>query len=228
MEHGTMTMDHATMTMAMGSTVASAASAAATSAMSMDHDHGGMGMGGGCKISMLWNWNTVDSCFISSSWHITSSGMFAGSCIGVILLVMALEFFRRSAKEYDRFLVRQHQRSVLCTCFNSSNSSSTAGETGAAAKVPGPLVAERAVCTCGAANGFRPGVLQQIVRAALHMVTFAIAYFVMLLAMYYNGYIIICIFIGAFLGSLVFSWEVLGAGVGGATERKEEATVCCG
>lgn len=25
--------------------------------------------------------------------------------------------------------------------------------------------------------------------------------------MYYNGYIIICIFIGAFLGSFIFSWE---------------------
>ena len=29
--------------------------------------------------------------------------------------------------------------------------------------------------------------------------------------MYYNGYIIICIFIGAYLGSFVFQWEVLGA-----------------
>lgn len=27
--------------------------------------------------------------------------------------------------------------------------------------------------------------------------------------MYYNGYIIICIFIGAFLGSFVFQWEML-------------------
>lgn len=27
--------------------------------------------------------------------------------------------------------------------------------------------------------------------------------------MYYNGYIIICIFIGAYLGSFVFHWETL-------------------
>ena len=32
------------------------------------------------------------------------------------------------------------------------------------------------------------------------------------LAMYYNGYIIICIFIGAFLGSFVFQWESIGLG----------------
>ena len=30
--------------------------------------------------------------------------------------------------------------------------------------------------------------------------------------MYYNGYIIICIFIGAFLGAFVFQWEVIGLG----------------
>jgi len=28
--------------------------------------------------------------------------------------------------------------------------------------------------------------------------------------MYYNGYIIICIFIGAYLGSFVFQWEPIG------------------
>ena len=32
------------------------------------------------------------------------------------------------------------------------------------------------------------------------------------LAMYYNGYIIICIFIGAYLGSFIFQWETLGSG----------------
>lgn len=30
------------------------------------------------------------------------------------------------------------------------------------------------------------------------------------LAMYYNGYIIICIFIGAYIGSFIFQWETLG------------------
>lgn len=30
--------------------------------------------------------------------------------------------------------------------------------------------------------------------------------------MYYNGYIIICIFIGAYLGSFIFHWEPLAIG----------------
>jgi copper transporter 1 len=28
--------------------------------------------------------------------------------------------------------------------------------------------------------------------------------------MYYNGYIIICIFLGAYIGSFIFHWEPLG------------------
>lgn len=44
------------------------------------------------------------------------------------------------------------------------------------------------------------------------MLQFAVAYFVMLLAMYYNGYLIICIFIGAFLGYFIFSWESISLG----------------
>lgn len=54
---------------------------------------------------------------------------------------------------------------------------------------------------------YRPSPMEQVIRALLHMLQFAVAYIIMLLAMYFNGYIIICIFIGAFLGSLIFSWE---------------------
>ncbi|KAK3291772.1 Ctr copper transporter family-domain-containing protein [Chaetomium fimeti] len=178
-----------------------APAAAATTSM------GGGGMGGmggsGCKISMLWNWYTIDSCFIASSWKITSTSVFAGSCIGVLLLVMSLELLRRSVKEYDRFLLRQHSAAPT------------------AQKVTGSPALP------AAAPGFRPTVLQQAMRALLHMVQFAVAYFVMLLAMYYNGYIIICIFIGSFLGAFVFQWEYLGVS-NGQTSAAKEATVCCG
>jgi copper transporter 1 len=48
------------------------------------------------------------------------------------------------------------------------------------------------------AGKFRPNLFQQTIRALLHMMQFAVAYFIMLLAMYYNGYIIISIIVGAF------------------------------
>lgn len=60
------------------------------------------------------------------------------------------------------------------------------------------------------APAFRPSVLQQIARSILYVLQFGVGYFVMLLAMYYNGYFIICILIGAFIGSFIFNWETIG------------------
>ncbi|KAK4186484.1 Ctr copper transporter family-domain-containing protein [Podospora australis] len=199
--HGDMGMT-ATVTSAITS-AATAAAAAVSSTPTSGMGGGGhsMGSGNGCKISMLWNWNTIDSCFIASSWKITSSGMFAGSCIGVVLLVMVLELLRRSAKEYDRFLLK---KAAVAAASTDDKGGDILGK------------------------GYRPNVLEQAIRALLHCAQFAVAYFVMLLAMYYNGYIIICIFIGAYLGSFVFHWEPIGVGACGPTSAGKEPTVCCG
>ncbi|RXW19971.1 hypothetical protein EST38_g5878 [Candolleomyces aberdarensis] len=175
----------------------------------MDMDHGsGMGSSGpACKISMLWNWNVIDSCFISKQWHIRSKGAFAGSCIGVILLVMSVELLRRLGKEYDGSLYRQFQRRATASANGSD----------------------------GAVLTFRATPLQQLIRAFIHACAFGAAYIVMLLAMYYNGYLIICIFIGAGLGKFVCDWFVVKIHTdtlleeGGSDKPKgiEETTVCC-
>lgn len=120
---------------------------------------------------MLWNWNTIHSCFISSSWHITSRGMFAGSCIGVILLGITLEFLRRSIKEYDRFLVRQHHARSLDAAANTPPAVATSCCKPTDAPKDG---------ACIVIPPFRPNVWQQAVRATLHLFQFAVAYFLML------------------------------------------------
>lgn len=142
---------------------------------------------------MLWNWDTIDACFLAESWQIRSRGGFAGLCIGMMLLVVALEFFRRATRQYDRHILAQHRRKAdVCACQD------------AAPSPPDTKKEPRA-----AEASFRPSVAQQGVRALLHTVQFALAYWIMLLAMYYNGYVIICIFIGALIGSFIFQWERL-------------------
>ncbi|KAL2195319.1 Ctr copper transporter family-domain-containing protein [Corynascus similis CBS 632.67] len=203
-------MDHGMMSMATMTTTAVGAAATGVSKGGM----GGMGSGNGCKISMLWNWNTIDSCFIASSWKITSKGVFAGSCIGVLLLVIVLEMLRRSVKEYDRYLINKHFQSLAAA--RGPPSPKSMSDDGS--RVP--------KCPAVVNQGYRPTVFEQAIRALLHMLQFAVAYFVMLLAMYYNGYIIICIFLGAYIGSFIFHWEPLGGGQ--QTSASKEATVCCG
>jgi len=133
---------------------------------------------------MLWNWYTVDTCFIAETWHNTSRGMFAGSCIGVILLVMTLELLRRSVKEYDRYLIRRHttRSAAAPAAVPASGEGSEAGSShpdSKAAFTTGGAAAARIVAA-GTVGGYRPTIFEQAIRALLHMLQFAVAYFVML------------------------------------------------
>jgi copper transporter 1 len=124
--------------------------------MDMDHGNstesgGGMGMGGGCKISMLWNWNTIDACFISSDWHIKSKADFAGSVIGIFFLVILIEVVRRIHREYDRSIARAHAAKAPALEKTASSSSSKLSIFG---------------------SGIRPTFVQQLVRATLYMLQF--------------------------------------------------------
>ncbi|RYO75235.1 hypothetical protein DL766_005376 [Monosporascus sp. MC13-8B] len=159
---------------------------------------------GGCKIRMLWNWETIDACFLSEKWRIRSHGAFTGLCIGVVPMVVLLEALRRASKLYDSRLVSQHKRTIAMATVrdNTHNPSEAADGSGS--------LIDKSHHICDTNVPFRPNVWQQVVRALLHMLQFALAYRIMLIAIYYNGFIIICIVIGAFIGAFVFQWEGMG------------------
>jgi copper transporter 1 len=187
---------------------------------------------------MLWTWYTIDACFLSSSWHITSNGAFAATCIGVILMVITLEALRRLGKEYDEHIQQDFAARVALIAN---------GGVGVDPNAAGS--ASGGVCPAGGAGAgtealapqtvtFRASPLQQFVRALIHTATFGLAYIVMLLAMYYNGYVIICILIGALLGKFLCDWMTKTVVIGGpesglvkngnAAAGIDEPTVCCG
>ena len=184
---------------------------------------------------MFWNWYTTDACFISSKWRIGSVGSFTGFCIGVIGLVVLLEFLRRMQREFAKFtqlhpafqtttedtspdytsemaqgsgcgdLTKETHR-TSCDINNSDNDATIAPSTPFLSRgfpfVPSLLTDRR--------RQVRPAlkVAAHLIRAAIYTCQFALAYTVMLLAMYYNGYILICIFVGAFVGNFVWGWDL--------------------
>ncbi|TLD15361.1 ctr copper transporter family protein [Venturia nashicola] len=222
-------------------TTTSTAASATSTGMVMDHsgmDHSSMSMGGAkaCKISMTWNWFTIDSCFLTKSWHVNTSAQFAGTCIGVVLMVILLEALRRSSKEYDALILREHMSKSQQSQSNTSvvtndgteteptnNNSSDREKKGSTAALLRRFSQPNAT-----AASFRPNLLQQGIRAFLHMLQFALAYFIMLMAMYYNGYIIISIFIGAYIGAFIFSWQSIGIVRTDNGIDANETTYCCG
>ncbi|CRK48122.1 hypothetical protein BN1723_001379 [Verticillium longisporum] len=95
---------------------------------------------------------------------------------------------------------------------------SCCNDTGAVARPSAPLI-------------FRASPVEQLIRAVLHTTFFGLAYIIMLLAMYYNGYIIISILLGAGLGKFLCDWLVYKVETGAATQQAkgvEEPTGCCG
>ena len=108
--------------------------------------------------------------------------MFAGSCIGVICLVISLELLRRLGREYDYHLRRKDGKAAMPPPERFINHSKDASEeTSPEAPTQTPIKGVH----------IRPGpmvmIQRQVVRATIHMSQFAVAYFIMLLAMYYNG-----------------------------------------
>lgn len=96
---------------------------------------------------------------------------------------MLLELLRRMVKEYDALLVRKHSaKNSSSTCVAAAGAASRAQQ--AASESGGSKDHGLNVQPLGAAppGRFRPTVLEQAVRALLHMCQFAVAYFVMLYA----------------------------------------------
>ena len=156
----------------------------------------------------------------SDSWHIKSRGMFAGSCIGVMFLVITLELLRRLQREHNSVIQRQNQRPVAGG--SAKRGSSASEEEGRNLNDDASSARSRAGLRVNPVS--RMTLLkQQLVRAAIHTLQFGVAYIIMLIAMSFNGefprsaidklililigYLIICILIGAFLGSLAFSFD---------------------
>jgi copper transporter 1 len=200
---------------------------------------------------MLWNWDTVDACFLTRSWHIRSAAGFAGTCILIVALVIFLEALRRVAHEYEEHIAHPPHDAASPAASSGpgkAERSTTEDEGGGEQRSGSEAAAPAAPATQSRASSSSPGAVlyatgralsatsrsaqrafrtdgfATAMRALLHTAQFAVAYLVMLLAMYYNGYILISIFVGAFLGAFLFG----RGGRAGKGTGDGEATVCCG
>ncbi|KAF0321672.1 ctr copper transporter [Colletotrichum asianum] len=116
-----------------------------------------------------------------------------------------------------------HRRGQAVLAASASAVGHDDGKEGCARSTAVPSLASRKVI-------MRASPVQQILRAILHAVTFGVAYVVMLLAMYFNGYIVMSIIIGAGLGKYLTDWLSCTVGeqeLQSKAEGIDETTVCC-
>lgn len=173
-----------------------------------------------------FNWQTIGTCLLTPSWHITDSGKFGGSCVGLAFWAMLTEFIRRWAREYDRYIIADATEQLMKEREKYPEEFSRNGFSGAfpiqqersAARAPTSLMG-RAIGSIfnpsfeprQQSMRLRPTLVQQIVRSILYAIQFTSAYLIMLVIMSFNAYIFISVILGAMIGHFIASWDTLGA-----------------
>ncbi|EME79429.1 uncharacterized protein MYCFIDRAFT_34933 [Pseudocercospora fijiensis CIRAD86] len=153
-------------------------------------DHGGMDhgdMGSMCSMNMLFTWNTKNLCVVFEGWRVTG----VWSLIYTILAVIALTAGYEAVREASRRFELQHARKIE-GLHHSSGSIPTPNERSSLLGLAGNSVAAEE----------KKG---KTIKAVLYGVQVFYSFFIMLLFMTYNGWIMIAVGVGATIGYMLFS-----------------------
>ncbi|KAJ6262517.1 hypothetical protein Dda_3327 [Drechslerella dactyloides] len=163
--------------------------------MAMDHDHsmhsgdmhGGGGMGGGdmCSMNMLFTWDTNNLCIIFRTWHVRGPISLIFSLLAIVALTAGYEFVREVSRRYEAKLDTKRGISAL-----DESSSLLPGREG-----PGPAG------SAATATATKDG---QIIKSLLYATQVFYSFFIMLLFMTYNGWVMAAVAVGAFVGYMIW------------------------
>ncbi|KAF2674668.1 Ctr copper transporter [Microthyrium microscopicum] len=131
---------------------------------------------------MLFTWSTQDLCIVFRSWHVSNTFTLILSLLLIVALCAGYEAVREVTRRYEASCAVKNER--LPSDDDQFNESSSLLAVGSARPQ-----AERT---------------SEIVKAALYAVQVFYSFFIMLLFMTYNGYIMLAVAVGAFIGHLAF------------------------
>ncbi|KAI0066199.1 Ctr copper transporter [Artomyces pyxidatus] len=173
----------------------------------MDHGdhsgHGGMDMGPRCSMNMLWNTQIVDTCIVFRQWHISSKFIFALSFIAIILISLGYEWLRAYQRSVDQRIALALSRGKGRDNRPVSGRSSP--------EVFGSEVEEAGLLSGRprkASKGTTVPLHSRVIRAGLYGTAVFISFFLMLVFMTYNAYLILAVVLGASIGHFVFGAEM--------------------
>jgi len=167
----------------------------------MDHGHGGhddMDMGPKCTMHMLWNTQIEDTCIVFKQWHISSRFVFALSFLAIILISLGYEYLREYQRCVDRRIALALSRS-RARGKGSVSGRSTPEQSGPEVEEAGLLSGSPKLSTCTPVPLY-----PRIFRATLYGVQVFISFFLMLVFMTYNAYLILAVVLGASIGHFVY------------------------
>ncbi|KAF9699775.1 hypothetical protein EKO04_002420 [Ascochyta lentis] len=141
----------------------------------MDHDMPGMDHGHKCNMNMLFTWDTTDLCIVFRSWHISGTFSLVVALVGIILLTAGYEAVREASRRYE--------------AYSNKALEGRRGRDDLRGRNAGGNAEQQA----------------KLVKAALYAMQVFYSFFIMLLFMTYNGWIMLAVAVGAFVGYVLFA-----------------------
>lgn len=153
---------------------------------------------------MLWNTNIVDTCVVFAEWHVRSTTGFILSLLAVAAIGIGYEWLREMQRKSDLYIAT---RIVQARNTNTSSGTDSPGEE---------------ALLIGRARGLtRLNIHVRVLRAALYGLSVFVSFFIMLIFMTYNAYLILAVVVGAAAGHFVFNQEMSPEAIlSGATTGK--------
>ncbi|KAI8710469.1 Copper transport protein [Fusarium sp. LHS14.1] len=134
-----------------------------------------------CSMDMLFTWNTTNLCIVFRQWHIHSTASLVFSLLAVVLLGIGYEALRTLSRRYD-----------------------TAASKHINALPSDGAVTEDTPFHAPGQNQAQANYHTHLVKAVLYTLQNFYVFMLMLVFMTYNGWVMIAVSVGAFLGCLLF------------------------
>ncbi|OJJ00163.1 hypothetical protein ASPVEDRAFT_70428 [Aspergillus versicolor CBS 583.65] len=176
--------------------------------MDMDHghhDHGDMDMGEGqCNMNMLFTWSTKNLCIVFSRWRVTGPISLLGSLVVIVLLAAGYEGTRQITRQYE--VAHARRLSAFSGATVGSNDIADEAVSGTEPEPENHAYFRNASSRLLVGSDNRRAVERRgkITMAALYAVQVFYSFFIMLLFMTYNGFVMLAVAVGAFVGYLAF------------------------
>ncbi|KAJ7091100.1 Ctr copper transporter [Mycena epipterygia] len=153
-----------------------------------------------CRMNMLWNTQIVDTCIVFRSWHVSSTASLIGSCIAIMALGVFYEYLRVFQKSLDARIA------LALVASGKGKTRAASGRSSPSEEDAGLLTGRRMfkITTTGTPVPF----LLRALRAALYGATVFLSFFLMLVFMTYNAYLIFATVFGAALGHFIFGGTI--------------------
>ncbi|KAK2748345.1 hypothetical protein FQN57_001003 [Myotisia sp. PD_48] len=167
-----------------------------------------MDMGGDkCSMNMLFTFSTKNLCIIFHQWHITGPFSLLFSLLAIVVLTAGYEALRDYTRRYERSFASAQKDSYLggtaadpeqVEGLEPSHVPNTFNDTGINDEASSLLFPARNL------RGTPAERKSKLIRAGLYALQVFYSFFIMLLFMTYNGWVMLAVAAGAFVGYLFF------------------------